>query len=103
MKLFSVALLITGIFLMSLSGIERIVIYASINERVGDYQSLKAITPHEIWNITKVTFISGVLLSVVGLIMSLWKFITKMIEMIKESSREFEIEHGLNKENKDRQ
>ncbi|MCD9025451.1 hypothetical protein [Cohnella silvisoli] len=101
MKPFGLAFLITGIFLISLSGLEKIIIYISLNERAGDYQSLKIITPNEIWDITKMTFIFGILIFIIGLIMSLWKFIVKQMVLITEANRQFQIEHGFNRENKE--
>jgi hypothetical protein len=96
MKSIGVTFLISGAFLISLSGLERIIIYASLNERAGDYQTLKLIVPSEIWNITQLTLIFGIVISVIGLILLLWKFIVKQSELIKESIRQFEIKHGLN-------
>ncbi len=77
MRSFGLAFLITGIFLIGLSGLEKIIIYTSLNDRAGDYQALKMITPNEIWNITQITFIFGIVTSIIGLIMSSWKFIVK--------------------------
>jgi hypothetical protein len=77
LKSFGLALLITGILLIGLSGLEKIIIYVALNDRVGDYQVLKMITPNEIWNITQLTFIYGILLSIIGLIMTSWRFIVK--------------------------
>jgi hypothetical protein len=97
LKSFGLALLILGIFLVSLSGLEKIILYASLNERAQDIESLKMITPSEIWTITKMTFIFGILTLIIGLTMSLWEIIKKEMEKIKEANRQFEIEHGINR------
>jgi hypothetical protein len=97
LKSYGLALLILGIFLVSLSGLEKIILYASLNERVHDIESLKMITPSEIWTITKMTFIFGILTLIIGLTMSLWEIIKKEMEKIKEANRQFEIEHGINR------
>jgi hypothetical protein len=99
LKSFGLAFVIIGIFLVSLSGLEKIIIYTSLNDRVNDIQTLKLITPNAIWNITQMTKIFGVLILITGLVMSLWKFIIKEIEKIRVANRQFEIEHGMNKSN----
>jgi len=95
------ALLITGFLFIGLSGLEKVIIYASLNNRAGDYQVLKNITPSEIWNVITLTFTFGTVLSIIGLIMLSWKFLLRQNQLIKEANREFEIEHGLNKDSKE--
>jgi hypothetical protein len=101
LRSFGLAFLIIGIFLMSLSGLEKIIIYASLNQRASDIQSLKIITPNGIWNITQMTLIFGIIILIIGLVMSLWEFIIKQIEMIREANRQFEIEHGMKRSKND--
>ena len=98
MKSFGLALLITGIFLISLSGLEKIIIYASLHDRVGDYQFLKVLTPNEIWNITQRTFIFGIVLSIIGLLISMWILIDNQLRLISKANKRFEIEHRDNKQ-----
>ena len=99
MKSFGLTFFITGILLICLSGLEKIIIYVSLNERVGDYQALKMKTPNEIWNITQWTLSFGIVLSIIGLIMLSWRFIVKQSQKIREANRQFEKEHGLNRDN----
>lgn len=101
MRSFGLAFLIIGIFLMSLSGLEKIIIYASLSQRASDIQSLKIITPNGIWNITQMTLIIGIIILIIGLVMSLWGFIIKQTEMIREANRQFEIEHGMKRSKND--
>jgi hypothetical protein len=101
LRSFGLAFLIIGIFLISLSGLEKIIIYASLSQRASDIQSLKIITPNGIWNITQMTLIFGIMILIIGLVMSLWKFIIKQIEMIREANRQFEIEHGMKRSKND--
>jgi hypothetical protein len=101
LRSFGLAFLIIGIFLMSLSGLEKIIIYASLSQRASDIQSLKIITPNIIWNITQMTLIFGIIILIIGLIMSLWEFIIKQIEMIREANRQFEKEHGMKRSKND--
>ncbi|MFD0675174.1 hypothetical protein [Cohnella sp. GCM10027633] len=99
MKSFGFALLITGILFIGLSGLEKIIIYASLHDRAGDYQVLKTITPNEIWNVITLTFAFGIILSVIGLIMSSWRFLVRQNQLIREANRQFEKEHMMNKDN----
>ena len=78
--------------LVGLSGLERIIIYVALHDRVGDYRTLKMITPNEIWNIATLTFTLGILLSIIGLIALSWKYIVKYRNEVKE------IEQGLKSE-----
>lgn len=59
------------------------------------------ITPKEIWNITQWTFIFGIFLSIIALIMLSREFIFKQSQKIKEEIRQYEKEHGLNKDTKE--
>lgn len=88
-KFYGLVLLITGIMLVGLSGLERIIIYVALHDRVGDYRTLKMITPNEIWNIATLTFTLGILLSIIGLIALSWKYIAKYRNEVRE------IEQGL--------
>lgn|GEM_PF-2567685 len=87
MKPYGLAFLITGILLIALSGLEKILIFSSLSDRAGDYRGLIMITPNEIWTITELTLIGGIALSVVGLIIFSWKYITAQNGRIKEQTR----------------
>ncbi|WP_115993227.1 hypothetical protein [Cohnella lupini] len=89
MRTFGIVFLIIGIFLVSLSGLEKIIIYSSLSQSAGDIQTLRNITPKGIWNITQMTFVFGIIFIIVGLIMSLWKILIKEMGKIKNADREF--------------
>ena len=38
-----------------------------------------------------------IMILIMGVVMTLWKFIIKQMEMIREANRQFEIEHGMKK------
>ena len=107
MKSFSKTILILGICLIALSGLEKIIIYASLNDRAGDYRTLKLITPDKIWNITQMTLYLGILMIVVGCITAMSRFINNsefistQREKLKEANRQFEIRNGMKNENKE--
>ncbi|MBD3918598.1 hypothetical protein H8B09_07540 [Paenibacillus sp. PR3] len=101
MKTYGLVFLITGIVLIALSGLEKIIIYTSLSNRAGDYQGLKFIMPNEIWNIPTLTFIFGIVLIIIGLIMPLWKKVVNPFGMIREANKEFETKYGFNKDNKE--
>jgi hypothetical protein len=90
LRSFGLAFLIIGIFLVSLSGLEKIIIYSSLSQRASDIQTLKYITPKGIWNITQMTFIFGIIILIIGLIMSLLKIIIKEIENIRKAGRQYQ-------------
>jgi hypothetical protein len=94
MRAVGIALLVTGVFLTSLSGLEKIIIFLDYNERVGDINSLKNIAPEYIWNITNFTFISGLLLLIIGLLIlmknQIKNQIIKLINDVKEMNKAYD-------------
>jgi hypothetical protein len=94
MRAVGIALLVTGVFLISLSGLEKIIIFLDYNERVGDINSLKNIAPEYIWNITNFTFISGLLLLIIGLLIlmknQIKNQIIKLINDVKEMNKAYD-------------
>lgn len=101
MKRYGLAFVITGIILIALSGLEKIFIYISLSDRAGDYKSLKLITPNEIWNITQLTFIFGIVIAIIGLLMPSWKLIVKQFGSIREENRQFEAKYGFDRDKKE--
>ncbi|MEV2699402.1 hypothetical protein ABNC92_18815 [Paenibacillus larvae] len=67
MILLSIAILTMGIFLLGISGLEKIIIFHSFHQPVPDIETIKKIIPSEIWDIPIYTFITGVFLIVLGL------------------------------------
>ncbi|WP_197253378.1 hypothetical protein [Paenibacillus dendritiformis] len=60
------SLMLVGISLVALSGLEQILIYIANSETSGnDFQKLLDSTPTYIWNITIITLVVGILLIVV--------------------------------------
>lgn len=101
MRIFGLSFIIIGIFLVSLSGFEKILIYSSLSDRTHDFLMLKMITPDEIWNITHMTMIFGILILIIGLVMSLWDFVIAEMKKIREANKQFALEQGMNQSNKD--
>ncbi|WP_110930258.1 hypothetical protein [Paenibacillus bouchesdurhonensis] len=62
-----IAIFVMGIFLVVLSGLEKIIIYLTLSNKVGDIVSLKVLVPNYIWLITNLTFAGGVLMIIVSL------------------------------------
>ncbi|WP_054753368.1 hypothetical protein [Piscibacillus salipiscarius] len=53
---------------MALSGLEKVIIFASFNGEVHVMQAVKNLTPDYIWNITNITFWLGLIGFLIGLI-----------------------------------
>ncbi|MFJ8071998.1 hypothetical protein ACIQZD_24270 [Peribacillus sp. NPDC096447] len=66
MKLFGVALLFSGINLMGLSGLEKVLIFLAYNGDIHQIQAILDLTPTYIWGITNFTFGFGLVLFIVG-------------------------------------
>ncbi|MBP2001536.1 hypothetical protein J2Z69_002581 [Paenibacillus shirakamiensis] len=63
----NVWIILFGVLLMALSGLERIILYASKANQVGNnLQELTDLIPSYIWNITTITFFAGILLVGIG-------------------------------------
>jgi len=71
------AFLFFGIFLVVLSGLEKIIIYLHFANSVGSIEALKAVVPDYIWLITNLTFIGGCGLIIIGVIPYVPKLINK--------------------------
>lgn len=67
MILLSVAILTMGIFLLGISGVEKIILFHSFRQPAPDIETIKKLIPSEIWDIPIYTFITGVFLIVLGL------------------------------------
>jgi hypothetical protein len=66
MKLFGVALLFSGIILMGLSGLEKVLIFLAYNGDIHQMQAILNLTPAYIWGITNFTFGFGLVLFIIG-------------------------------------
>jgi hypothetical protein len=68
--------------------------FLDYNERVGDINSLKIITPKYIWNITNFTFIAGLFLLIIGLLIlmknQIKNQIIKLINDVKEMNKAYD-------------
>ena len=90
LRLIGIGFFVAGIFLLGLSGLEQVLIYATLGDRVGDIDYLREITPKYIWNITKITFSFGVILTVCGLLFLInYKNLKKYITEINQKNNEY--------------
>jgi hypothetical protein len=71
MKLSGITLFVCGIFLLGLSGLEKVLIYlaGAVSYKITQMDSLKDLTPSYIWNITNSTFVIGLIFCIFGLIL----------------------------------
>ncbi|WP_054957300.1 hypothetical protein [Paenibacillus dakarensis] len=90
MKMFGLAFIILGIFLISLSGLEKVLIYTALFERAPDMEILKNITPNYIWNIANNTLILGIIFFISGSIMITKNHITNHFKRVKGSCEQEE-------------
>ncbi|OPA73730.1 hypothetical protein BVG16_26945 [Paenibacillus selenitireducens] len=67
MRSIGLSLLLAGMFLMSLSGLEKILVFVSFQGKVSDMTALRDLTPSGLWSITNFTFVGGLVVLVVGL------------------------------------
>lgn len=74
MKTFSVGLFFSGIALIGLSGLEKILIYLAYRGNIDEIQTLIDLTPPYIWNITNVTFGVGITAIVISLLITFQSF-----------------------------
>lgn len=86
-----VKLMLTGIFVIVLSGLEKVLIFMSFQGRVTDSISLKALTPSVIWNVTTSTLTFGIVLFVIGVfaVIGQSKFYKQSVEKLKEENKKF--------------
>lgn len=95
MKNLGTKLTLTGIFVIALSGLEKILIYLA-TPSIQDNLTLKSVTPSIIWNVSRNTFVFGIVILLIGILLLVSKsggFIQKQIETIKTNNKEFEDKH----------
>jgi hypothetical protein len=73
-QMFGTILAFSGVLLMGLSGLEKILVFTSFGNTTADIQSVIGLIPPYIWSITNVTFWFGLLFFIIGLSIVLWKF-----------------------------
>lgn len=66
MKRLGIALLVSGIGLIGLSGLEKVLIFVAVSSRTIQIEGVKGLTPPYIWGITNLTFFMGLFLSILG-------------------------------------
>jgi ABC-type phosphate transport system permease subunit len=83
--------IITGIFVIILSGLEKILIFlAHHGEGIRDNIALENLTPSTVWNVPKTTNIIGILILIIGtlLIAINSNFLKRQFELIKKRNEE---------------
>lgn len=108
MQKHGIKFIITGIFVIILSGLEKILIFlAHQGEGIRDNIALENLTPSIVWNVPKTTNTIGILLLIIGtlLIAINSNFLKRQFELIKKRNEEFEKNNELvtqkNNENND--
>lgn len=66
MKMLGIALLVSGIGLLGLSGLEKILIFAAVSNNTIQIEVVKSLTPTYIWDISNWTFLVGLFLFLLG-------------------------------------
>jgi hypothetical protein len=79
MKGLGLVFIFSGIILMGLSGLEKVLIFSSYNGNIHEMQVIIDLTPPYIWSITNYTFGFGLTFSILGLILFFPNKITKPI------------------------
>jgi uncharacterized membrane protein len=71
MKLGAITLFVCGIFLLGLSGLEKVLIYlaGAVSFKTIQMDALKNLTPSYIWSITNYMFVIGLIFCIFGLIL----------------------------------
>ncbi|MBY0149517.1 hypothetical protein [Neobacillus niacini] len=77
MKSLGLVFILSGIILMGLSGLEKVLIFTSYNGNIQEMQAIIDLTPSFIWNITNFTFGFGLISFIIGLLLFFSKNITK--------------------------
>ncbi len=67
MKSLGIVFIFSGILLMGLSGLEKVLIFLSFDGNVHQIQTVKDLTPPYIWSITNFTFGFGLISFMLGL------------------------------------
>lgn len=78
MKSLGLVFILSGIILMGLSGLEKVLIFSSYNGNIHKMQAIIDLTPPYIWSITKYTFGFGLTSSILGLILFFLRKNTKI-------------------------
>lgn len=89
----SMKLILSGIFIMVFSGLEKILIFMAYQgQGVHDNTILKNLTPSDIWRIPQLTFAFGILILICGIVSLIVKsgFVKTQLELIKIRKEEFE-------------
>jgi len=71
MKFGGISLFICGIFLLGLSGLEKVLIYVAgaISFKSTSMEQLTNLTPPYIWNVANYTLVIGIILCIDGLVL----------------------------------
>lgn|GEM_PF-1269519 len=84
-------LLALGIGLAALGGLEKVVLYATRADRVGDsMEQLRQIVPDAIWNITNITIWAGMPCALAGIYLLLRRPFARIAADIKAANERFE-------------
>lgn len=89
-------LILSGIFVIVFSGLEKILIFMTYQgQGVRDNATLKGLTPSHIWMIPSLTFVFGLLILLCGIIPIVARigFVRTQIELIKIRNEEFDQRH----------
>lgn len=69
MKSLGLVFILSGIILMRLSGLEKVLIFSAYNGKIHEMQAIIDLTPSDIWSITNYTFGFGLTFSILGFIL----------------------------------
>ncbi len=96
MQKHSMKLILSGIFIIVISGLEKILIFMAYQgQGIRTNTLLEDLTPSDIWRIPLLTFVFGLLILVCGIIPMIVRngFVKTQIELIKMRSQEFDKIH----------
>lgn len=88
MRSTGIALLITGLMLSALSGLEKILIYLSWHDRAHEWRTVKSLTPGAILRIADLTLWAGILTFFAGVALLLNKQLGRLFAAFKASMKE---------------
>ena len=77
MKNLGIILIFSGVILMGLSGLEKVLIFTSFTGGVHQMQAIIDLTPSYIWSITNITFGFGLISIIIGVVLFLKEFKTQ--------------------------
>ncbi|SFB22334.1 hypothetical protein SAMN05216312_104552 [Cohnella sp. OV330] len=95
MKSLATKLIISGILIIVLSGLEKVLIFLSFKgQGVTDTLTLKALTPSIVWNVTESTRTFGIIILIAGAVLLIAgsNFVRNQIKTMKIRNAEFEAE-----------